>query len=49
MMEKGAQEIQTKYVCAHKKNFMGKNGCPPPNVCKGFKRAGIRIMHYENH
>lgn len=46
---KRTQEIQTKYICAHKTNFMRAKGCPPPNVCKGFKPARIRIIHYENY
>jgi len=46
---KRAREIQTKYICAHKKNLMGRNGCPPPNVCEGFKPVRVMIMHYGNH
>ena len=43
------KEIQIKYVCTNKKKLMCNNGCPQPNVCKGYKQTGIRVMHYLNH
>jgi hypothetical protein len=38
---KDTKEVQMKYICIHKKDFMGDNGCPQPNRCKGYKPAGI--------
>ena len=49
LVGKSTQEIQASYICAYKINFIGNDGCPPKNVCKGFKPAITRIIHFENH
>ena len=45
LVGKDTKDVQTNFVCIHKKNFMNPNGCPRPDNCKGYKPAGIRSIN----
>ncbi len=47
LVGKDTKEIQYSYVCLYKENYMDDEGCPPPNVCKGYNSTGIRIINVD--
>lgn len=36
------KEVEYRYICTHKKDYMTDRGCPSQNDCKGYKSSRFR-------